>query len=148
MSEETKTPVVETAKPAAKKEKKPTLEDKPFSEFMGDHFIPALQSALTNQGVTDIKLSFVKQSLPTLTGATAKDQCWQIIGDWQSTKRQFNLYFLEEKINGSKAFSYSIYGKAPSTVESFMIDEKKVTLDLMVLYTIQRLNSQKWLTGN
>jgi len=148
MAEETKTPATETTKPAAKKEKKPALEDKPFTEFMSDDFTPALEKAFQNQGISDIKLSFLKQSLPALIGATTNDQCWQIVGDWQSQKRQFNLYFLDENISGSKAFSYSILGKQPSTIESFMIDEKKVTLDLMVLYTIQRLNSQKWLTGN
>ncbi|MDJ0637113.1 MAG: DUF2996 domain-containing protein [Xenococcaceae cyanobacterium MO_188.B29] len=29
-----------------------------------------------------------------------------------------------------------------------MIDERRVTLDLLVLYTLQRLNGQKWLTRN
>ncbi|NES81812.1 MAG: DUF2996 domain-containing protein, partial [Moorea sp. SIO2B7] len=47
-----------------------------------------------------------------------------------------------------KAFSYATNGAKPSTIESFMIDERKVTLDLMVMYTIQRLNSQKWLSRN
>lgn len=148
MTEETKTPVTATDKPAAKKEKKPTLEDKPFQEFMKDDFTPALQSALASEGVTDITVTFVEQSLPAITGANTNDQCWQIIGDWRSAQRQFSLYFLDNNIQGAKAFAYATAGKKPSTIESFMIDEKKVTLDLMVLYTIQRLNSQKWLTGN
>jgi hypothetical protein len=29
-----------------------------------------------------------------------------------------------------------------------MIDERRVTLDLMVFYTVQRLNGQKWLARN
>jgi hypothetical protein len=29
-----------------------------------------------------------------------------------------------------------------------MIDERKVTLDLIVFYTMQRLNAQKWLARN
>jgi hypothetical protein len=148
MTEEQKTPAKATAKPAATKEKKPALEDKPFQEFMNDNFTPALQSALESQGVKDIKVSFVEQSLPAITGANPNDKCWQIIGDWQSTQRQFSLYFLDNNIQGAKAFSYATAGRTPSTIESFMIDEKKVSLDLMVLYTIQRLNSQKWLTGN
>ena len=137
-----------TAKPAAKKAKKEKIEDKPFQNFINDDFVPALKSAFKDEGVEDIELSFTNESLPALTGANASNKCWQIIGNWKSTNRKFNLYFLDENIKGQKAFSYSIYGKAPSTIESFMIDEKRVTLGLMVMYTIQRLNSQKWLTGN
>jgi hypothetical protein len=29
-----------------------------------------------------------------------------------------------------------------------MIDERKVSLDLLLLYTVQRLNGQKWLVRN
>ncbi|MGB3208973.1 MAG: DUF2996 domain-containing protein, partial [Crinalium sp.] len=36
----------------------------------------------------------------------------------------------------------------PSTLEPFLIDERKVTLDLMVFGVIQRLNAQKWLVRN
>jgi hypothetical protein len=55
---------------------------------------------------------------------------------------------LDEDINGQKAFAYGVNGRQPSTLESFMIDEKKISLDLMVLYTLQRLNGQKWLSNN
>jgi hypothetical protein len=140
------------AKPAAtaakpKKEKAPAVEDKPFGEFIQQDFTPVLQKALTNQGIENITLTFVKDTLP-LQGANPSEECWQLIGNWQNGQRQFNLYFLEENISGKKAFSYSTNGVKPSTIESFMIDERKVTLDLMVLYTLQRLNGQKWLIGN
>ena len=71
-----------------------------------------------------------------------------MIGTWNKGQRQFKLYFPDESIKGQKAFSYAVNGKSPSTIESFMIDERKITLDLMVLYTLQRLNGQKWLTRN
>ena len=135
MAEETqpkppeKPPAAAKKPPAAKKAKKPKLEDKPFKEFIEQDFTPALQG------------------LP-INGADPQEQCWQIIGNWQNGQRQFNLYFLEEDISGSKAFSAATNGKNPSTIESFMIDERRVTLDLMVLYTVQRLNGQKWLFGN
>lgn len=29
-----------------------------------------------------------------------------------------------------------------------MIDERKINLDLLLLYTVQRLNGQKWLVMN
>lgn len=132
---------------AAKKAKKPKLEDKPFNEFIEQDFKPALQAAFTAEGLADMELQFSKQGLP-INGADPDEQCWQIIGNWQNGQRQFNLYFLEEDISGSKAFSAATDGKNPSTIESFMIDERRVTLDLMVLYTLQRLNGQKWLFGN
>jgi hypothetical protein len=134
------------AKPPAK-EKAPQVEDKPFAEFIQQDFNPALTKALADKGIGDLKLTLTKQGIP-LKGANPQEQCWQIIGNWQNGQRQFNLYFLDENISGQKAFSYATNGKNPSTIESFMIDERRVTLDLMLLYTLQRLNGQKWLTRN
>ncbi|WP_041619045.1 DUF2996 domain-containing protein [Stanieria cyanosphaera] len=131
------------AKP--KKEKPPAVEDKPFTEFIEQHFNPTLKQALTAQGIDDVELNLSKQSLPI---ATANEQCWQVSGNWQNGQRQFKIYFLDEDISGPKAFSYATSGGKPSTLESFMIDERKITLDLMVLYTLQRLNGQKWLSRN
>lgn len=133
-------------KPAkAKKEKPPAVEDKPFAEFIEQHFIPDLKKALGEQGVKNLDLSFSKQSIPI---ATDNEQCWQVIGNWQNRQRQFEIYFLDENISGQKAFSCTATNGKPSTIESFMIDERKVTLDLLVLYTLQRLNGQKWLARN
>ncbi len=139
--------MAEETKPKAKKEKPPALEDKPFTEFMEQHFTPTLKDSLTKQGLNDIELSFTKADV-SIAGATSEQPCWQVIGTWKQGQRQFKLYFLEEDIKGQKAFSYAVNGKPPSTIESFMIDERKITLDLMVLYTLQRLNGQKWLTRN
>ena len=141
------------AKPAAtgkatkaKKTKPPVVEDKPFPEFMQQHFTPALKKAFAGEGVTDIELEFTQKKL-AIIGAN-DEPCWQIIGKWNQGQRQFNLYFLDENIKGKKAFSYTTSSNIPSTIESFMIDERRVTLDLMVMYTLQRLNGQKWLTRN
>lgn len=133
--------------PAAKKAKKPKLEDKPFSEFIEQHFTPSLKEAFGKEGLEDMELTFTKQGLP-IAGANPDEQCWQVIGNWQQGQRQFNLYFLDEDISGKKAFSYATGGGKASTIESFMIDERRVTLDLLVLYTLQRINGQKWLTRN
>ena len=132
---------------AAGKKAKEKVEDKPFNEFIEEDFTPALKEAFAQQGVEDIELRFVKEPL-TISGATSQDECWQMIGKWQEGQRQFNLYFLEEDIKGQKAFSYATSGAKPSTIESFMIDERRVTLDLLVLYVLQRLNGQKWLVRN
>lgn len=134
-------------KAAGKKAKKPDVEDKPFNEFIAEDFIPALEEALAQQEIEDVEINFVKQPL-VIAGAASQDECWQVIGKWQEGQRQFNLYFLEEDIKGQKAFSYTTSGAQPSTLESFMIDERRVKLDLLVLYVLQRLNGQKWLVRN
>lgn len=134
-------------KPAAKakKEKAPAVEDKPFAEFIQQHYLPAVKKALADQGASDVDLTFAKQKVP-IAGMT-QDECWQIVGRWQKSLRQFNLYFLDEDIQGKRAFSCN-EGSHPSTLESFLIDERRVTLDLMIYGLVQRLNGQKWLKMN
>ena len=39
-------------------------------------------------------------------------------------------------------------GSEPSLLESFLIDEKKMSLALLVSRLVQRLNGQKWLGPN
>lgn len=145
---ETKTdakPAAKTAK--AKKAKPPKIEDKPFSEFIQEHYLPALKEAMAESGIEEVDLTFVEQRVP-IREANSNEPCWQVIGKWQNGDRQFNLYFPEGDIKGQKAFSYATYGNNPSTIESFMIDERRVNLELLVMYTLQRLNAQKWLTRN
>ncbi|MEM8676763.1 MAG: DUF2996 domain-containing protein [Cyanobacteria bacterium P01_G01_bin.67] len=138
-----------TAAKAAKtkKAKPPKLEDKPFSEFIQEHYLPTLKDAMVQEGIADAELTFVQQGVP-IKGVNANEPCWQVVGKWQNGDRQFNIYFPDEDIKGQKAFSSSTYGNAPSTIESFMIDERRVNLELLVMYTLQRLNAQKWLTRN
>ena len=131
---------------AAKKEKPPAIEDKPFVEFVEQYYLPALQKAIAQQGVQDVQLSFAKQKL-SIVGFDTSEECWQVMGKLQNGLRQFNLYFLDEDIQGKKGFSCN-EGKKPSTLESFLIDERKMTLDLMVYGMVQRLNGQKWLGRN
>ncbi|NJL89412.1 MAG: DUF2996 domain-containing protein [Coleofasciculaceae cyanobacterium SM2_1_6] len=145
MPEETTTPDTKEAAPKAKKEKPPALEEKPFAEFIEQHYLPTLTTALTNNGVSDLYLSLVEQPLPV---SGSPEKCWQIVGIWNKGQRQFNLYFPEGSINGLKAFSYTHNGGKSSALESFLIDERRVTLDLLVFGLIQRLNAQKWLARN
>lgn len=142
--EESKQETKAGASAKKKEEKEPPIEDKPFPEFIEQHYEPALKEALTQQGINDLELEFKTDQLP-LPGA---DQCPQVVGKWDGGNRRFNVYFLDEDISGQKAFSYTATDAPPSTIESFMIDERKVNLDLLVMYTIQRLNGQKWLTRN
>ena len=132
--------------PAKKKEKPPALEDKPFEEFMREHYVPALKKAIADEGVEDLHLDFAKQKLP-IPGYEKAEECWQVLGNFQNGLRQFNVYFPDEDIKGKKAFSCN-EGKSPSTLESFLIDERRITLDLMVFGVVMRLNGQKWLGRN
>ena len=134
------------AKP--KKEKPPALEKKPFTEFMQQHYLPSLEKALKSKGLDDMQLEFEKRKLELLGAEQASDEYWQVRGRWKQGQRQFNIAFMKEDISGQKVFSYADNGAKPSTLEQFMGDERKITLDLMVLYTLQRLNGQKWLTRN
>jgi hypothetical protein len=133
------------AKPP-KKEKPPALEDKPFPEFIEQHFLPALKQTLAKVGISDLDLKFEKRKLPI--AALGDTEYWQVIGQWQGGQRQFNILFSKEDIQAPKFFTCADYGAEPTLLESFMIDERKVNLDLMLLYTVQRLNGQKWLVMN
>ncbi|NDJ16557.1 DUF2996 domain-containing protein [Myxacorys almedinensis] len=142
---------VQDEKPAAKakKEKPPALEDKPFTEFIRQHYLPALKKGLETMGVTPLDLSFEKEKIP-IKGYAQADECWQIVGKWQphpAQRREFNIFFFDESINGLKGFSCAESDRF-STMESFLIDERRVTLDLLVYGAVQRLNGQKWLTRN
>src|SRR6476469_2049687 len=142
-------PPAAAKKPAAKakKEKAPAVEDKPFAEFIQQDYLPALQTALTKQGVKDLEVSLAKQKLP-VAGMSSAGDCWQVIGKFQEGQRQFNLYFPQENIQSQRAFSCAENNTKTSTLEPFLIDERKVTLDLMVFGVVQRLNAQKWLNLN
>ncbi|TVP64777.1 MAG: DUF2996 domain-containing protein [Leptolyngbya sp. LCM1.Bin17] len=132
---------------AKKKEKPPAVEDKPFPEFIQEHFFPSLQSALQEEGIDDIQLNLDQRPL-TVIGIDDSEPYWHVQGQWQGGDRQFNIAFTKDDIKSSKVFYFADKGSQPSTIEQFMGDERRVNLDLMVMYTVQRLNAQKWLTRN
>lgn len=135
-----------TTKPAAKA-KPPAIEDKPFAEFIQQDFLPALTKALQEQGVKDVDLSFTQQPLGVF-GIGSDEPYWQVQGLWRQNMRQFAIAFTKENISGPKLFYCCDRGSQPSTIEQFMGDERKATLDLMVLFALKRLNGQKWLARN
>jgi len=138
----------EQKKPAAKakKEKPPAVEDKPFSEFMEGHYVPALETALQEQGIEDLELQFVKGKFPP--SLKIAEECPQVKGSWLGGRRQFTVYFPGEDIKGPKFFSWAADGTQPSSVEGFLGDERRINLDLLVFGVVQRLNAQKWLALN
>ncbi|MBS0016656.1 MAG: DUF2996 domain-containing protein [Arthrospira sp. SH-MAG29] len=138
----------EKKKPAAKakKEKPPAVEDKPFPEFIENHYIPAVKKALEKEGITDLDVAFVKAKFPP--SLQIAEDCWQVTGSWQGGARKFNIYFPQEDIKGQKFFSWAANGTEPSAIEGFLGDERRITLDLLVFGVVQRLNAQKWLALN
>ncbi|MEO0373713.1 MAG: DUF2996 domain-containing protein [Cyanobacteria bacterium P01_A01_bin.17] len=117
----------------AKKEKPPAVEDKPFADFIQQDYLPALESAFAEQSVDDIKLDFIDN---------------QVTGSWQEGQRQFTVYFPQDSIKKQRAFSWSTRAGKSGIIEPFLIDERKITLDLLVFGVMQRLNAQKWLGNN
>lgn len=137
------------AKPAAKA-KKAGVEDKPFANFIQEDYIPALKKGLEDQGITGVDLTFGNQAI-AVKGFSQYPPCAQVVGRWNSgykQPRQFTIYFFDDDINGKKGFSYSESDSPASTLESFRIDERKSDLGLLVFWTLQRLNAQKWLVRN
>ena len=132
---------------APKKEKPPALEAKPFADFIAQDYLPALTQALAEKGVTDLQIALERSKIAVKGFETAPD-CSQVIGCWNGCKRQFNVYFFEDNIQGQRAISCADGATKSSTIESFLIDERKITLDLLVSGVVLRLNSQKWLTRN
>jgi Protein of unknown function (DUF2996) len=130
-----------------KKEKPPAVEAKPFTEFIQQDYLPALTQALVAKGITDLDLALDQSSI-AVKGFETAPACSQVIGRWDGGKRQFNIYFFEDNIQGKRAISCVDRASKSSTIESFLIDERKITLDLLVSGLVLRLNSQKWLLRN
>ena len=65
-----------------------------------------------------------------------------------SYERKFWLCFNKELITSDKTFLLAESNTPPSIVESFLIDEKKTTLPLLISRVLQRLNGQKWIGSN
>ena len=122
--------------------KPPKLEDKPFEEFINQYFIPGLKKSILDKGtaVNDIKL--IKGNRPVVGGS-----CWMVFCQL-SEQRQFWLCFNKPLITSDKTILLAESNSDPSIVESFLIDEKKTTLPLLISRVLQRLNGQKWIGPN
>ena len=123
-------------------EKPPKPEDKPFELFIAEEFIPDLIQALTKLGSKPIQINLENGARP-ITG----DECWMVIGEIANSRR-FWLCFDTNKITSRKTISIAEQGSSPSVLESFLIDEKRITKTLLISRLLQRLNGQKWLGAN
>ncbi len=124
------------------KVKEVKLEEKPFQNFLNEDFIPKLTKELKSKGCDVQNIELSKGPRPVVGGT-----CWSLLGQIDYGRR-FWLCFEEESIKSGKTISLAESGSQPSLLESFLIDEKKITLALLLSRLLQRLNGQKWLRNN
>jgi len=122
--------------------KVPPLEKKPFIEFVNDHLIPEIKKEFKIKGKEIIKINLQKTHRPI-----TEDICWVIYCEIKDTCN-FWLSFEKDDITSLKSFSLCKNYEKPSIIESFLIDEKKITLKLIISRILQRLNGQKLIGAN
>ena len=131
-------PVKAKAKPV----KEPPIEKKPFLEFVNDYLIPEIKNQFKLKGKEVNKINLQKTHRPI-----AEDICWVIYCEIDDTCN-FWLSFEKDDITSLKSFSLCKNYEKPSIIESFLIDEKKITLKLIISRILQRLNGQKLIGAN
>lgn len=130
------------AEAAAKPAKPPAPEDKPFADFVPNLLIPALAKEIEAYGGPACTMRFEQGAMPVVGSS-----CWMVIGELPG-ERRFWLCFTSDAITSAKTIALAEGGAEPSLLESFLIDEKKMTQALLVSRLVQRLNGQKWLGAN
>ena len=138
IKKETDTPV----KPVTKPKKELPIEKKPFQEFINIHLIPALIEEINLRGLKVNNINLTNTNRPI-----AEDKCWVINCEIKDTCN-FWLSFEKEDISSLKSISLSKPNQKPSIIESFLIDEKRITLKLIISRVLQRLNGQKLIGVN
>ncbi len=126
-----------SAKPITKPKKELPVEKKPFQEFINLHLIPSLIDEINQRGLEINKINLTNANRPI-----AGDKCWIINCEIKDTCN-FWLSFEKDDISSSKSISLSKPNQKPSIIESFLIDEKRITLKLIISRVLQRLNGQK-----
>ena len=133
---------VTPAKIIPKPKKELPLEKKPFQEFINIHLIPALKEEINQKGLEVNNINLKNTNRPI-----AGDRCWVINCEIKDTCN-FWLSFEKEDISSTKSISLSKPNQKPSIIESFLIDEKRITLKLIISRVLQRLNGQKLIGVN
>ena len=129
-------------KPVTKPKKELPIEKKPFQEFINIHLIPALIKEINLRGLKVNNINLTNTNRPI-----AGDKCWVINCEIKDTCN-FWLSFEKEDISSLKSISLSKPNQKPSIIESFLIDEKRITLKLIISRVLQRLNGQKLIGVN
>jgi len=138
LNNENNTPVKTVTKP----KKELPIEKKPFQEFITIYLIPALKEEINQRGLEINNINLENTNRPI-----AGDKCWVINCDIKDTC-SFWLSFEKEDISSLKSISLSKPNQKPSIIESFLIDEKRITLKLIISRVLQRLNGQKLIGVN
>ncbi|KAF5930687.1 hypothetical protein HYC85_031560 [Camellia sinensis] len=103
---------------------------KALPELMEEEVIPLLKETLGSQDdISELELSFEDNKLE---GSFLK----------RSYPYSFWAFFPDGVLIGPKGFSLSSYGYEASTVEPFLIDEKKITAKHVVFWVEKRLAAQ------
>ncbi|XP_019166932.1 PREDICTED: uncharacterized protein LOC109162700 [Ipomoea nil] len=120
-------PVEETEKPKRKPVAKAPA--KPLPQMMEEDVIPSLKSTLQAQDdITELELSFNDNKLE---------------GSFLKKGYPYSFWaFFPNGLTGPKGFSLSSYGNGASTVEPFLVDEKKITEKHIVFWVEKRLAAQ------
>ena len=129
-------------KPITKPKKEIPIEKKPFQEFINNHLIPALTEEINLRGFEINNINLTNTNRPI-----AGDKCWVINCEIKDTCN-FWLSFEKDDIRSLKSISLSRPNQKPSIIESFLIDEKRITLKLIISRVLQRLNGQKLIGVN
>ncbi len=130
------------AKTIPKPKKELPIEKKPFEEFINIHLIPALIEEVNQRGLEINNINLANTNRPI-----AGDKCWVINCEIKDTCN-FWLSFEKDDISSLKSISLSKPNEKPSIIESFLIDEKRITLKLIISRVLQRLNGQKLIGVN
>ena len=138
MKNEIDTPV----KPITKPKKELPIEKKPFQEFINIHLIPSLIEEINQRGLEINNINLTNTYRPI-----AGDKCWVINCEIKDTCN-FWLSFEKDDISSLKSISLAKPNQKPSIIESFLIDEKRITLKLIISRVLQRLNGQKLIGVN
>ncbi len=135
--------VIDTpVKPITKPKKELPIEKKPFQEFINIHLIPSLVDEINQRGFEINNINLTNTNRPI-----AGDKCWVIDCEIKDTCN-FWLSFEKDDISSLKSISLSKPNQKPSIIESFLIDEKRITLKLIISRVLQRLNGQKLIGFN
>ena len=113
------------------------MKKKPFNEFINDHLLPSIIQEFKVRGFEVADINFKNTSRPI-----AGDKCWVIFCEIKDICN-FWLSFEKEDISSLKSISLCKSDQKPSVIESFLIDEKRITLKLIISRILQRLNGQK-----
>ncbi|TYG45367.1 hypothetical protein ES288_D11G168000v1 [Gossypium darwinii] len=123
---------VKAAPKAAAAKPKPAAKApaKYLPELMSEDVIPSLKTILEAQDdISEIELTFQDNKLE---GSFLKEGC----------PYSFWAFFPDGGLTGPKGFSLSSYGSGASTVEPFLVDEKKITARHVVFWVEKRLAAQ------